>query len=161
MFGDERASGKEINLFLMRLQGQGSAVSETTKLETHVRMCSHSTSDFCKPYHYWISSPTSNFSTIGQSVLEIQRWGVHVRTCRGTQLMNYVTAYAVVTGGVSLHVRTCALRFCISGTARTDQVIRDWPSDHKHTAQWASCRSKPGSTKPGATEVKSCPYWGY
>ena len=29
-----------------------------------------------------------------------------------------VTAYAVVTGGVSLHVRTCRPRFCISGTAR-------------------------------------------
>ena len=29
-----------------------------------------------------------------------------------------VTAYAVVTGGVFLHVRTCAPRFCISGTAR-------------------------------------------
>ena len=28
-----------------------------------------------------------------------------------------VTAYAVVTGGVSLHVRTCRPRFCISGTA--------------------------------------------
>ena len=27
--------------------------------------------------------------------------------------------------------------------------------------QWASCRSKPGSTKPGVTEMKSCPYWGY
>ena len=29
-----------------------------------------------------------------------------------------VTAYAVVTGGVSLHVRTCTRRFCISRTAR-------------------------------------------
>ena len=29
-----------------------------------------------------------------------------------------VTAYAVVTGGASLHVRTCTPRFCISGTAR-------------------------------------------
>ena len=29
-----------------------------------------------------------------------------------------VTAYAVVTGAVSLHVRTCTPRFCISGTAR-------------------------------------------
>ena len=90
MFGDEQASAKEINLFLMRLQGQGSVVSETTKLEMHVRMCSHSTSDFCKPYHYWVSSPASNFSTIGQSVLQIRRWGVHVRTCRGTQLMTCV-----------------------------------------------------------------------
>ena len=29
-----------------------------------------------------------------------------------------VTAYAVVTDGVSLHVRTCTPRFCISGTGR-------------------------------------------
>ena len=29
-----------------------------------------------------------------------------------------VTAYAVVTGGLSLHVRTCTPRFCISGTDR-------------------------------------------
>ena len=29
-----------------------------------------------------------------------------------------VTAYAAITGGVSLHVRTCGPRFCISGTAR-------------------------------------------
>ena len=29
-----------------------------------------------------------------------------------------VTAYAVVTGVVSLHVRTCTPRFCISRTAR-------------------------------------------
>ena len=36
MFGDERASAKEKSLFLVRLQGQGSAVSEVTKLETHV-----------------------------------------------------------------------------------------------------------------------------
>ena len=28
-----------------------------------------------------------------------------------------VTAYAAITGGVSLHVRTCRPRFCISGTA--------------------------------------------
>ena len=28
-----------------------------------------------------------------------------------------VTAYTVVTDGVSLHVRTCRPRFCISGTA--------------------------------------------
>ena len=73
MFGDERASAKEINLFLVRLQGQGSAVSVTTKLETYVRMCSHPTSNFCKPRNIWVSSHTSNFSTIGQSVLDIRR----------------------------------------------------------------------------------------
>ena len=29
-----------------------------------------------------------------------------------------VTAYAAITGGVSLHVRTCPPRFCISAMAR-------------------------------------------
>ena len=38
MFGDERASPKEISLFLVWLQCQGWAVSEIAKLETHVRM---------------------------------------------------------------------------------------------------------------------------
>ena len=87
MFGDERASAKEINLLLVRLQRQGSAVFETTKLETHVRMCSHPNSDFCKHQHYRISSQTSNFITIGQSVLEIWKRGVHVRTCGCTPPM--------------------------------------------------------------------------
>ena len=50
LFGHERASAKEIILFLVGFQGQCSAVSsETTKLETHVRMRSHHTSDLCKP----------------------------------------------------------------------------------------------------------------
>ena len=108
MFGDERASAKDINLFLMRLQRQDSAVSETTKLETHVHMCSHSTSDFCKPYH---SSQTSNFSTIGQSVLEIRRWGVHGRTCRGIQLMTCIKR--TNTGNLTTHLISaqCARRF--------------------------------------------------
>ena len=29
-----------------------------------------------------------------------------------------VTAFTIVTGGISLHVRTCTPRFCISQTAR-------------------------------------------
>ena len=49
MFGDERASAKEIILLLVWLQAHGSAVFETTKLETHVRLCSHPIPDFCKP----------------------------------------------------------------------------------------------------------------
>ena len=32
--------------------------------------------------------------------------------------LGLVTSYAVVTDGVSLHVRTCTPRFCISQTAR-------------------------------------------
>ena len=62
---NERAR-KRYTCFLVRLQGQGSAVSETTKLETYVRMCSHPTSNFCKPRNIWVSSHASNFSTIGQ-----------------------------------------------------------------------------------------------
>ena len=87
MCGDVRASPKEISLLLVWLQYQGWAVSEATKLETHVRMCSHPTSDFCKSRNYWVSSHTSNFSKIGQSDPEIRRWGGgggagDVRTCR-------------------------------------------------------------------------------
>ena len=69
MFGDERASAKEISLFLVSLQCQGSAVSETTKLDAHVR---------------------PNLNTIGQAVPEIQKRGVHVRTCRDTPPMKCV-----------------------------------------------------------------------
>ena len=40
MFGDDRASAKEISLFFCAASGTGlAAVSETTKLETYVRMC--------------------------------------------------------------------------------------------------------------------------
>ena len=84
---------------LVWLQCQGSAVSETTKLETHVRMCSHPTSDFCKSRNYWVSSHTSNFSTIGQSDPEIRkrgRGGVHVRTCRDTPPMTCVNHLQLV-----------------------------------------------------------------
>ena len=84
LYGDVRASPKEISLFLVWLQYQGWVVSEATKLDTHVRMCSHPTSDFCKSLNYWVSSHTSNFSKIGQLDPDIRRWGggVHVRTCR-------------------------------------------------------------------------------
>ena len=81
MLGDERASEKEINLFFVRLQCQGSAVSETTKLETHVRMCSHPTSDFL--YLVTIGSLATH-QILAQLVNRILRYGdgVHVRTCR-------------------------------------------------------------------------------
>ena len=52
-----------------------------------------------------------------------------------------VTAYAVVTGGVSLHVRTCTPRFCISQTARPIVFkIGVWVSSHYLSAfqkSWA------------------------
>ena len=88
MFGDERARLKEISLFLVWLQCQGCAVSEITKLETHVQMCSDPTSDFCKSRNHWVSIHTSNFSKIGQSDPETRRWGggrgdasAHVQRC--------------------------------------------------------------------------------
>ena len=87
MYGDVRASPKEINLFLVWLQCQGRVVSEATKLDTLVRMCSHPTSDFCKSLNYWVSSHTSNFSKNGQSDPDIRRWGwgwgarAHVQRC--------------------------------------------------------------------------------
>ena len=43
------------------------------------------TSDFCKPRNTWVSSHTSSFSAIGQSVPEKRRWGVHVCMCRDAQ----------------------------------------------------------------------------
>ena len=85
MFGDQRASPKEISLFLVWLQCQGCAVSEIAKLEPHVRMYSHPTSDFCKSRNYWVSNHTSNFSKICQSDPEIRRWEggarAHVKRC--------------------------------------------------------------------------------
>ena len=82
--GDVRASPKDMSVFGMasisRLSG-----FRTTKLETHVRMCSHPTSDFCKSRNYWVSSHTSNLSKIGQSHPEIRTGGggarAHVQRC--------------------------------------------------------------------------------
>ena len=107
MFGDERASAKEISLFLVRLQEQGLTASETTKLEAQVytqvylsvhrveRRCMCTVQSpylrLCKAHQYWVLSRTSNFSTIGQAVLEIRRWGVgrmYDRMCKETNMMS-------------------------------------------------------------------------
>ena len=51
-----------------------------------------------------------------------------------------VTAYAVLTGGVSLHVRTCTPRFCISGTARPIVFkFGVWVGGHYRSAFHKSC----------------------
>ena len=51
-----------------------------------------------------------------------------------------VTACAVVTGGVSLHVRTCTPRFCISGTARPIVFkFGVWVGGHSLSAFHKSC----------------------
>ena len=110
MFGDERAGAKEICLVFVGHQGQGSTVSET-KLEMNVRICSHPISDFCKHRNNWVSSHTSNFSTIGQSVPEIRGWSVHVRTCRGAQpktCIKHMAAGSLTTHQIS---EQCAKRF--------------------------------------------------
>ena len=72
---------REISQFFVRLQCQGSAVSETTKLETHVRLCSHPTSYFL--YLVTIGSLATH-QILAQLVNRILRYGdgVHVRTCR-------------------------------------------------------------------------------
>ena len=45
------------------------------------------------------------------------------------------TAYAVVTDGVSMHVRTCTPRFCISQTARPIVFkFGVWVSSHNQSA---------------------------
>ena len=89
MFGDERASAKEMSLFFYVDSGTGLSGfrdNETGDARAYVQS-PPPPSDFCKPQHYWVSSQTSNFSTIGQSVLEIWRWGVRVRTCGCTPPM--------------------------------------------------------------------------
>ena len=79
---NERARKRFKVCFLVWLLWQGSAVSETTKLDTHVRMWSP-TSNSCKSRNHWVSSHTSNFSTICHSDPEIRRWGTraHVQRC--------------------------------------------------------------------------------
>ena len=72
------------------LQCEDWADSEITKLETHVRMCSHPTSNLCKSRNYWVSNHTSNFSKIGQSDPEIRRWGEGC-TCRGAHVQRCPT----------------------------------------------------------------------
>ena len=67
----------------MWLQCQDSAVSETTKLQTHVRMCSHPTSDSCKSLT--IGSPATH-QILAQLATRILRHGdggarAHVQRC--------------------------------------------------------------------------------
>ena len=56
MFGDERATAKEICLLVMHASGLGSAVSEIKKMGMHVRTCSRppppkKKSDLWKVHH--------------------------------------------------------------------------------------------------------------
>ena len=72
--GDERASAKEISLFLCGFRARAQRFPRQRNW-THTCECGHPTSDSCKSRNYWVSSHTSNFSTIGHSDPEIQRWG--------------------------------------------------------------------------------------
>ena len=90
MLGDERASAKEISLFfcVTSMSGlSGFQDNETGDARANVQ------SPHLRPFtsrNYWVSSHTSNFSTVGQSQILAQlvnrflRYGdwVHVRTCR-------------------------------------------------------------------------------
>ena len=86
MFGDERASAKEINLFFYVTSGtglRGFRDNETGDARAHVQSLHLR---LLQTLSLLGLKPAYNFVTIGQSVLEIRRWGVHVRTCRSTQL---------------------------------------------------------------------------
>ena len=72
-FGNERASAEEISLFLVRLQGQGSEVS----------MCSHITSDFCKPITIGFQV---KHQILPRSVNRFLRYGDGLCTCARTVL---------------------------------------------------------------------------
>ena len=58
-------------------------------------LCSHPTSDFCRPRNNWVFSYTLNFSTIGQSVPEIRydtiRYDVHCAATRPPTFVDFVT----------------------------------------------------------------------
>ena len=84
MLGDERASAKEISLFFFCVTSMsglsGFQDNETGDARANVQ------SPHLRPFtsrNYWVSSHTSNFSTVGQSVPEIRRLGAraHVQRC--------------------------------------------------------------------------------
>ena len=77
------------------------------------------------------------------------------------------TAYAVVTDGVSLHVRTCTLRFCISQTARPIVLkFGGWVSSHYLSAfhkSWVgylcTCARAPPSLYLGIPVANCAKIW--
>ena len=80
---NERARKRSVSLFLVWLQCQDSTVSESTKLQTHVRMCGHPTSDSCKSLT--IGSPDTH-QILAQLATRILRHGdggarAHVQRC--------------------------------------------------------------------------------
>ena len=83
MFGDERASAKEISLFLVWLQCQGSAVSETTKLDT----------------------PRANVVTPPQTLVNLVTIGSLATHQILAQLATRILRYG--NGGARAHVQRC------------------------------------------------------
>ena len=76
MFGDERVSAKETGKFVFGVASMsglsGFRDNETGDARANVQS-PHP--DSCKSRNYWVSSHTSNFSTIGHSDPETRRWG--------------------------------------------------------------------------------------
>ena len=82
MFGDERASAKEIGKFLLGVASMsGLSGFRDNESADHVRLCSHPSSDSCKSLT--IGSPATH-QILAQLATRILRHGdgVHVRTCR-------------------------------------------------------------------------------
>ena len=82
MFGDERASAKEINLFFCVTSMSGlSGFRDNETGDARANVQSPHLRLFISR-NYWVSSHTSNFSTVGQSDPEIRRWGAcaHVQS---------------------------------------------------------------------------------
>ena len=122
MFGDERTSAKELVFGAASGTGLGgfrgnwrrTCVCAVTPPPTFANLITLGL------------KPNTKFSTIGQSVLEIRRWSVRVRTCKGTHnptndlyethsylVTNHPLHFSTVRPAVSKiwkrgsHVRTC------------------------------------------------------
>ena len=95
--------------------------------------------------HWWSASararpfPTNVPLAVTRYRLGRLRWNL-LCTFKGDRL---VTAYAVITGEASPHVRTCRPRFCISGTARPIGFkFGVWVGGHYRSAvrkPWVGC----------------------
>ena len=85
MFGDERASAKEITFFCVTSMSGLSGFRDNETGDARANVQSPHLRHFISR-NYWVSSHTSNFSTVGQSDPEIQRLGAraHVQRCPHT-----------------------------------------------------------------------------
>ena len=83
MFGDERASAKEISLFLcdFNIASGLSGFRDNETGDARANVQSHHLRLFISR-NYWVSSHISNFSPVGQSDPEIRRWGARAHVQR-------------------------------------------------------------------------------